>query len=253
MSNPVDQLKPLMQRLVSLAEGHDERLARLEAANSRLSAQIARIGEQVSRQSEQLGRLEEAPPPAAPPAALPLAAPAPAQGPGRPVAAGGRFGDQAGHLNEQITRSREQLSRLADHLLRIEKAQLELRDEMVQQGEDQQHLLETMQTVQTAQSKLVESQERLPLQVQRRFEAVLGIDGEEAERAEEAPKSEIGAVQEEIRQLGRHMSELVSQLGKLATPAAEPPKAEAKPKADAKPRAEAKAAAKPPVRRQVSR
>ena len=56
MSNPVDQLKPLMQRLVSLAEGHDERLARLEAANSRLSAQLARIGEQVSRQSEQLKR-----------------------------------------------------------------------------------------------------------------------------------------------------------------------------------------------------
>ena len=237
MSNPADPLKPILQRLLSLAEGHDERLARLEAANSRLSAQIARIGEQVSRQGEQLARAEEAPPPRpAPPP--PVVAPAPVRA--APAAPPSRFGEQTGHINEQITRSREQLSRIAEQLVRIEKAHekahLELRDEIVQQGEDQQQLLEALQT------KLVETQERLPLQVQRRFEAVLGIDNEEAEQGDAQAKSEIGAVQDEIRQLGRHMSELVSQLGKLTQPAAEPP--------PAKPAA---AAAKPGARRFASR
>ena len=203
----------------------------LEAANSRLSAQIARIGEQVSRQGEQLQRAEEAAPPPPLPPPVPVA-PAPA----RPVsAAGGRFGEQTGHINEQITRSREQLSRIAEQLLRLEKAQAELREEVVQQGEDQQQLLEGLQ------NRVAE----VPVQVQRRFEAVLGIDGEETEREEAAAKSETGAVQEEIRQLGKHMSELVAQLGKLAVPAAEPAKAEAK----AKPKAEAK----PAVRRFAAR
>ena len=219
MSNPADQLKPMLQRLVSLAEAHDERLARLEAANSRLSAQIARIGEQVSRQLEQPLRVEESAPPPPPP-------PAPSLGRGG-GGAGGRFGEQPGHINEQITRSREQLNRIAEQLLRLEKAQLELRDEVVQQGEDQQQLLEGIQ------SRVTE----MPVQVQRRFEAVLGIDGEEAEFEEAKAKAETGAVQDDIRQLGKHMSELVAQLGKLTAFAAEPaaPKAEAKPAAPAKP------------------
>ena len=207
MSNPADQLKPMLQRLVSLAEAHDERLARLEAANSRLSAQIARIGEQVSRQLEQPLRAEES-------------APQPAVSLGRGAAGGGgRFGEQPGHINEQITRSREQLNRIAEQLLRLEKAQLELRDEVVQQGEDQQQLLEGIQ------SRVTE----MPVQVQRRFEAVLGIDGEEAEHEEAKAKAETGAVQDDIRQLGKHMSELVAQLGKLTATAPEPAKAEAKP------------------------
>ncbi len=248
MSNPVDQLKPLLQRLVSLAEGHDERLARLEAANSRLSAQIARIGEQVARQGELALRAEEIaaappPPPPAPPPPRPVAAPPSA----------GRFSEQAGHINEQITRSREQLSRIAEQLGRLEKTQAALREEIVQQGEDQQQLLEGLQ------NRVAE----MPVQVQRRFEAVLGIDGEEAEGGEAAAPSESGAVQEEIRQLGKHMSELVAQLGRLAAPAAEAPQSEARAKAEgkAKPNPESRSkpeskpavAAKPAARRFAAR
>ena len=228
MSNPVDSLKPLLQRLITLAEAHDERLARLEAANSRLGAQIARLGEQMTRQIEPAPRVEEAA----------AAAPPRASGPVN----NGRFGEHAGHLNEQLTRTREQLGRIAEHLARLERASEGLRDEVAQQGEDHLHLLEKLQ------SSLTEVQERLPLQVQRRFEEVLGIESDDTE-SDGAAKSEIGAVQEEIRQLGKHMADLSSQLGRITRSAAEPPKPETKPaagKAGAKPAA---ASAKPVGRR----
>ena len=233
MSNSVDSLKPLLNRLISLAEAHDERLARLEAANSRLGAQIARLGEQVSRQIEPAPRAEEpvvSPPP--PPSFPPQAAPLRASGP-----ANGRFGENAGHLNEQLTRTREQLGRIAEQLARLERASEGLRDEVAQQGEDHLHLLERLQ------SSLIEVQERLPLQVQRRFEEVLGIESDDAE-SEDTVKSEIGVVQDEIRQLGKHMADLASQLGRLTQPAAEAPKPETK-SAAGKPASAKPAAAKP--------
>ncbi|MEI6985308.1 MAG: hypothetical protein WCK65_04195 [Rhodospirillaceae bacterium] len=158
----VDQLKPLLQRLLTIAESHDERLARLEAAHSRLGNQIARVGEQLAKQSDQLMRLEvieSAPappsplpsPPPPPPPSLPPSSPPPPTvsvlpprvGMSAFVEAGatGRFGEQVGRINEQITRVREQLGRMVDQLSRIERAQSDLRTEGTIHNQEQRQLL----------------------------------------------------------------------------------------------------------------
>ena len=225
MSNlVVDQLKPLLQRLLTMAESHDERLARLEAAHSRLGNQIARIGEQLTRQSDQLNRFEELPVPAAAPAAVAVPAPpvrlaAPESG------ANGRPAEAAARLNEQITRVREQLGRMVEQLNRIERAQTDLRADGAQQG----LLLERVETTLAHQG---ETQHQLPDRIQRRMEALLGTGPVEIEEEPAAePRSELAEVQDEVRNLGARISELVSQLGKLS-PAAEAP---ARPAPAAKP------------------
>jgi DNA repair exonuclease SbcCD ATPase subunit len=230
MSTPLaDQLKPLLQRLLTMAESHDERLARLEAAHSRLGTQIARIGEQLTRQSEQLSRLEETPVPAPAPIAAPATVMVRPSGVSD-AGTGARFNEQFGRLNEQITRVREQFGRMTDQLSRIEHAQTDLREEAIRQGGEQLRLLERVET------NLVRRQEQLaealPEQLQQRIEQVLTFavpeEGEDlpaaevvAERAEEqvvetavAP-AHLATVQEEVRQLNDRITELVAQLGKL--------------------------------------
>ena len=224
MSNlVVDQLKPLLQRLLTMAESHDERLARLEAAHSRLGNQMVRIGEQLTRQSDQLTHLEEMPAPLPVLAPAPVAAPAPAPAPVvRQVSAesanGGRYAENVARLNEQITRVREQLARMVDQLNRIELAQTDLRADRAQHD----LVLERLETTLAHQG---ETQHQLPDRIQRRMEALLGSGPVEVEEEEiPEPRSELGEVQDEVRNLGARISELVSQLGKLSPPAdPEPP------------------------------
>ncbi len=239
MTNPqADQLKPLLQRLLTMAESHDERLARLEAAHSRLGTQIARVGDQLSRQADQLSRLEDAPVPA------PAAAPAPAPLATRTSGAAesgvnNRFGEQFGRLNEQITRVREQFGRMTEQLSRIERAQTELRDDATQHGSEQQRLLERLEV--TLIRRQDELAAELPERIQDRMEQVLGfvIEGGEEEPvpqpATEPPATHAAppapapapaptpvpapthlvTVQEEVRQLGNRIVELMAHIGKL--------------------------------------
>ncbi len=216
MSTPlVDQLKPLLQRLLTMAESHDERLARLEAAHSRLGTQMARIGEQLTRQSDQLSRIEE----------TPVAPMVVRSSPSVESGVGGRFGEQVGRVNEQITRVREQFGRMLEQLNRIEQAQVDLRDEASHQGDEQRRLLERVET--TVIRRQEEIAEQVPERVAQRIEATFGVVfQDEAEGAEVAappvpevqPPSEIILVQEQVRQLGDRISELAAQLSRLAPP-----------------------------------
>ncbi|MEI8396184.1 MAG: hypothetical protein WCF85_15725 [Rhodospirillaceae bacterium] len=241
-----DQLKPLLQRLLAMAESHDERLARLEAANSRLGNQMARIGEQLTRQSDQLIRLEEV-------QSRAIALPAPSAQPSRPPvvldSGNGRSSEQIARLNEQVTRIREQFSRIAEQLNRVEHSQAELRDDSTHNAEEQQRLFDRLET-----KVMGELEGPLPDRVQQRVEAVLNsaqfeaavaLDEEVADGPE--PKAEahpepapvppapippqvpvqaspdLSVVQEEVRSLSEKLSALMTRLGKAgATEAAAP-------------------------------
>ena len=300
MSNPqADQLKPLLQRLLTMAESHDERLARLEAAHSRLGTQIARVGEQLSRQGDQLSRLEDAPTVAPVLAPVPVSAPLPARAGG--AEANSRFGEQFGRLNEQITRVREHFGRMTEQLGRIERAQTELREDSLHHGSEQQRLLERLEVA------LIRRQDELaadlPERIQDRMEQVLGFvvaEGGEEELgstsahepptvevkavpvpvqtsapvqapvqaqtpAPSAPSAHLASVQDEVRQLGERLAELMAHVGKLggaqstpapvvapAQPAPAPVSAVAPaPVADPEPAPVAAPAAAPPVAKPV--
>ena len=86
---------------------------------------------------------------------------------------------------------------------------------------------------------------QLPDRIQRRIEALLGVGPVEAEEEEvPEPRSELAEVQDEVRNLGARISELVDQIGKLGQ-VAEP---ESSPRPAPAPAPAPKPAAKPAAR-----